>query len=595
HTIDTDTQRTDAEILSVVGPHTDGAQILVNAKATASALDSAQTTAIGSHTVDTDTDTQRTDTEIVALSLAAVGPHTDGAQILVNAKATASALDSAQTTAIGPHTVDTDTDTQRTDGDILGVVSTAGYVTGAHTSGGGSSVLDPYVSVNTGPMNGLPGPHIIFNGANLHIQDGTGETWKGSGQTTFNGLGNLIVGYDEANLEGDTKTGSHNIVIGSLHSYSGYGNLLAGADNNAQGHQGFLAGMSNTTGAGTFNASVSGGQLNSATANYSSVSGGYKNKASGVKSSVSAGFKNTASGETSSISGGAEGKATKLASSISGGVFNLSNGIYTSVSGGYTNQAGPGSNASVSGGSANRATAGTSSISGGFSNDATGGSSHVSGGRDNVASGNSSSITSGFFNNASGNYSSVTGGKYNKSTGKFASVSGGGGGNTQGNGNHAIGEASSISGGHDNRANGAYSAIAGGASNRTGTSAQYASISAGVGNIVTSYAESAEEWVTATLQSGWQYYGSGWNTPGFYKDSDGRVHLRGLVRYGSTGGPIFTLPAGYRPAQMELIVTETGDPVANGRIDILPDGGVWLRRGANSYVTLDGLSFRAGS
>ncbi|MBT3820222.1 MAG: hypothetical protein HOG04_02390, partial [Nitrospinaceae bacterium] len=146
-----------------------------------------------------------------------------------------------------------------------------------------------------------------------------------------------------------------------------------------------------------------------------------------------------------------------------------------------------------------------------------------------------------------------------------------------------------------NRANGAYSAIAGGASNRTGTSAQYASISAGVGNIVTSYAESAEEWVTATLQSGWQYYGSGWNTPGFYKDSDGRVHLRGLVRYGSTGGPIFTLPAGYRPAQMELIVTETGDPVANGRIDILPDGGVWLRRGANSYVTLDGLSFRAGS
>ncbi|MBT7858457.1 MAG: hypothetical protein HN720_16175, partial [Nitrospinaceae bacterium] len=90
--------------LAAVGPHTDAAQVLANAKATASALDTAQTTAIGPHTVDTDTDTQRTDAEILSV----VGPHTDASQVLANAKATASALDSAQTTAIGPHTIDTD-------------------------------------------------------------------------------------------------------------------------------------------------------------------------------------------------------------------------------------------------------------------------------------------------------------------------------------------------------------------------------------------------------------------------------------------------------------------------------------------------------
>ena len=54
----------------------------------------------------------------------------------------------------------------------------------------------------------------MFNKCNVHVQSGEGATW-GTGSYssgTVNGLGNLIVGYNEDS--GNTKTGSHNVVIG---------------------------------------------------------------------------------------------------------------------------------------------------------------------------------------------------------------------------------------------------------------------------------------------------------------------------------------------------------------------------------------------
>jgi hypothetical protein len=56
--------------------------------------------------------------------------------------------------------------------------------------------LDPFISVNGNPDNGLNGPNIYITGANLHILSGAGST-----NTTNNGaargLGNLIIGYNE--------------------------------------------------------------------------------------------------------------------------------------------------------------------------------------------------------------------------------------------------------------------------------------------------------------------------------------------------------------------------------------------------------------
>ena len=83
--------------------------------------------------------------------------------------------------------------------------------TGASGSNGADSPLIPYVTVDTGKINGLDGPHIIFGkegtGVNVHVRDGSGGT-----DGAVNGLGNLIVGYNEDS--GDTRSGSHNLVVG---------------------------------------------------------------------------------------------------------------------------------------------------------------------------------------------------------------------------------------------------------------------------------------------------------------------------------------------------------------------------------------------
>jgi hypothetical protein len=55
-------------------------------------------------------------------------------------------------------------------------------------------LLDPYLSVDTGTINSLAGPHVILTGANLHIRNGDAA----AATDTVNGVGNLVVGYNEA-------------------------------------------------------------------------------------------------------------------------------------------------------------------------------------------------------------------------------------------------------------------------------------------------------------------------------------------------------------------------------------------------------------
>jgi hypothetical protein len=112
------------------------------------------------------------------------------------------------------------------------------------------------------------GDEIFITGANVNIVAGSGDT---DGPT--NGLGNLIVGYNEDSFRHATRTGSHNLVVGPEHTYSSFG--------------GFVVGFKNT---------VSG--------LYSSVSGGGRNVASGDGSSVSGGRNNDAGGNWSVVVGG---------------------------------------------------------------------------------------------------------------------------------------------------------------------------------------------------------------------------------------------------------------------------------------------------
>lgn len=102
-----------------------------------------------------------------------------------------------------------------------------------------------------------------------------------------------------------------------------------------------------------------------------------------------------------------------------------------------------------------------------------------------------------------------------------------------------------------------------------------------------------DDWSGVSFQSNWVNYQSGYNNAGYYKDRQGRVHLRGLVRNGVVGEAqtIFTLPAGYRPAGRELHNATSNDGL--GRVDILTDGRVIPYFGNPAWLCLDGISFRA--
>jgi hypothetical protein len=153
------------------------------------------------------------------------------------------------------------------------------------------------------------GNTLLFEGMNLQIVNGLGET-DGveddipSFPGVVNGLGNLIVGYNEARDVDSDKTGSHNLIIGVQHNYSNFGGLVAGARNNISGPLSSASGGFGNTASG-LSSSVCGGDKNEASGEVSSVTGGEANTASGTGSSVSGGFGNTASGDRSSVSGGA--------------------------------------------------------------------------------------------------------------------------------------------------------------------------------------------------------------------------------------------------------------------------------------------------
>jgi hypothetical protein len=153
--------------------------------------------------------------------------------------------------------------------------------------------LEPYISVDSSNK-----PTVILAGVNLQVVSGSGST-----HGALNGLGNLIVGYNELRGAGDVRTGSHNLVIGQQNNYSGYGGLVAGYYNN----------ISNT---------------------YATVSAGRYNQAIGAYSSVSAGSNNTASSLGSSVSGGQYNRALGAYSSVNGGRRNGTNADYSSILGG---------------------------------------------------------------------------------------------------------------------------------------------------------------------------------------------------------------------------------------------------------------------
>lgn len=213
---------------------------------------------------------------------------------------------------------------------------------------------------------------IRFTGVNVQVVNGLGVTNgnpidpASTVAVTVNGVGNLIVGYNElGHALGDDRTGSHNIVAGIKNNYPSLGGLVASYESRLEGpYNGILGGRSNLSrdrhsvaiggdnavalsdrsfAAGGFNnvaansmdvvvggngntasgskSSIFGGDANVTSANFATVLGGLQNNASGTRSTVVGGRFNDAAGNTSTVGGGAHRTATGEDDWVAGSLF----------------------------------------------------------------------------------------------------------------------------------------------------------------------------------------------------------------------------------------------------------------------------------
>ena len=102
-------------------------------------------------------------------------------------------------------------------------------------------------------------------------------------------------------------------------------------------------------------------------------------------------------------------------------------------------------------------------------------------------------------------------------------------------------------------------------------------------------------WTAPTLLNGWTNFGAGWQPAGYFKDSSGVVHIRGVVNNvvgTAAANAIFTMPAGYRPANRTPFVSWNMQTAVSGRIDVDAAGNVFnnAATAANDLFTINGLT-----
>lgn len=94
------------------------------------------------------------------------------------------------------------------------------------------------------------------------------------------------------------------------------------------------------------------------------------------------------------------------------------------------------------------------------------------------------------------------------------------------------------------------------------------------------------DWIAPTLLNSWVNFGSTHEDVAYCKDSNGMVHIRGLVKNGTVGTNAFVLPAGYRPQNDLIFATLSNNAI--GRITIDSTGGVELSNiGSNTWYSLN--------
>lgn len=98
-------------------------------------------------------------------------------------------------------------------------------------------------------------------------------------------------------------------------------------------------------------------------------------------------------------------------------------------------------------------------------------------------------------------------------------------------------------------------------------------------------------WIAPALLNSWANFGGSFNPAGYYRDASGVVRLRGVVKTGAVGTVIFTLPAGFRPINTELMPVVSNS--AFGLVQVGSNGDVTAAGGSSTWFSLDGITFRA--
>lgn len=88
----------------------------------------------------------------------------------------------------------------------------------------------------------------------------------------------------------------------------------------------------------------------------------------------------------------------------------------------------------------------------------------------------------------------------------------------------------------------------------------------------------------------WTNFGGTNESAQYWKDYTGIVHLGGIVKSGTIGTTIFTLPAGYRPKEAKIYGVSSNNLF--GVCTVNPDGTVVATAGSATYFSLSGITFR---
>jgi hypothetical protein len=95
-----------------------------------------------------------------------------------------------------------------------------------------------------------------------------------------------------------------------------------------------------------------------------------------------------------------------------------------------------------------------------------------------------------------------------------------------------------------------------------------------------------------TLLGSWVNVGSFYEPAKYYKDGWNRVFLSGMVKSGTASSTVFTLPVGFRPANVHVFIATADNAYA--RVNVSDNGNVDFALGtATGYLSLDGISFLA--